>query len=63
MTNKTNCIGSYPVSGYTRADGTEVSGYTRSCGAKHTKGKYSKTSKSILDLSKEEMDYWVRLLV
>ena len=63
MTNKTNCVGSYPVSGYTRSDGTEVSGYTRSCGAKHTKGKSSKTSKSILDLPKEEMDYWVRLLV
>ena len=63
MTNKTNCVGSYAVSGYTRADGTEVSGYTRSCGAKHKKGKSSKTSKSILDLPKEEMDYLVRLLV
>jgi len=29
------CAGTYPVSGYTRADGTEVSGYTRTCGAKH----------------------------
>lgn len=61
--HKTSCVGSYPVSGYTRADGTEVSGYTRSCGAKHAKGKYSETSKSILDLPKEEMDYWVSLLI
>ena len=29
------CVGSYSVSGYTRADGTEVKGYTRTCGAKH----------------------------
>lgn len=29
------CVGSYPVSGYTRSDGTEVKGYTRTCGAKH----------------------------
>lgn len=30
------CVGSYKVSGYTRADGTEVKGYTRTCGAKHS---------------------------
>ena len=30
------CVGSYQVSGYTRADGTDVKGYTRTCGAKHT---------------------------
>lgn len=29
------CVGSYPVSGYTRADGTHVSDYTRTCGAAH----------------------------
>ncbi len=29
------CVGSYPVSGYTRSDGTEVSSYVRTCGAKH----------------------------
>ena len=29
------CVGSYQVSGYTRADGTEVKSYTRTCGAKH----------------------------
>ena len=33
--SKTPCVGSYPVSSYTRKDGTEVSGYTRTCGAKH----------------------------
>ena len=31
----TQCVGSYPVSGYNRADGVEVKGYTRTCGAKH----------------------------
>ena len=30
------CVGSYQVSGYTRADGTDVKSYTRTCGAKHT---------------------------
>lgn len=29
------CVGSYPVSGYTREDGTKVSGYTRTCRARH----------------------------
>ena len=29
------CVGSYPVSGYTREDGTKVDGYIRTCGAKH----------------------------
>lgn len=33
---KTKCVGSYPVSGYTRANGTEVKGYIRTCGAKHS---------------------------
>lgn len=33
--SQNGCIGSYQVSGYTRADGTEVKGYTRHCGAKH----------------------------
>lgn len=35
MQDKNNCVGSYSVSGYTRADGTEVSGHTRTCGAAH----------------------------
>ena len=30
------CVGSYTVSGYTRADGTKVKGYTRHCGVKHS---------------------------
>ena len=30
-----DCVGSYPVSGYIRSDGTKVEGYTRTCGAKH----------------------------
>lgn len=32
---QSQCVGSYPVSGYTRADGTQVSDYTRTCGAAH----------------------------
>ena len=35
MLNKKNCAGTYPVRGYKRSDGTEVSAYMRSCGAKH----------------------------
>ena len=33
----TQCVGSYPVSSYIRAYGTNVKGYTRTCGAKHGK--------------------------
>ncbi|GEM_PF-3680841 len=33
----TQCAGTYPVNGYTRSDGTEVSGYMRTCGAKHNR--------------------------
>ena len=29
------CVGSYPVSGYTRAEGTEVDSYVRTYGAAH----------------------------
>ncbi len=29
------CVGSYPVEGYTRKDGTKVDGYVRTCGAAH----------------------------
>ncbi len=35
MSNGSECVGSYKVSGYTRSDGTEVSEYTRTCGAAH----------------------------
>ena len=35
MSNKKNCAGTYPVRGYKRSDGTEVSAYMRTCGAKH----------------------------
>lgn len=33
--NNKECVGSYPVNGYTRSDGTKVNSYTRTCGAKH----------------------------
>ena len=29
--NQSGCTGSYPVSGYTRDDGTKVDGYIRTC--------------------------------
>ncbi len=50
---KTECVGTYPVSGYTRADGTEVSGYTRSCGAAHNGKSKSEKAEPI-----EEPDYF-----
>ncbi len=34
------CAGTYPVSGYTREDGTEVRGYMRTCGAAHAGNSY-----------------------
>ena len=39
------CAGTYPVSGYTREDGTEVRGYMRTCGAAHDGN--SQSSKSV----------------
>ena len=45
---KTPCVGSYPVSGYTRSDGTEVKPYVRTCGAKHlVQEKEKKENKNI----------------
>ena len=49
---KTECAGTYSVSGYTRADGTEVSAYTRSCGAAHNGNSNSKSEHI------EEPDYY-----
>lgn len=34
-TGKSDCVGTYPVSGYTRADGVVVDDYMRTCGAAH----------------------------
>ena len=55
------CVGTYPVSGYTRADGVEVKGYTRTCGAKHSgidkeniMEKYK--NRKAQDMSKDEID-------
>lgn len=53
QSNGTACVGSYHVSGYTRADGTEVSDYTRTCGAKHL-GKNKEKNK----VQAEEPDYF-----
>ncbi len=57
MTNKTNCVGSYAVSGYTRSDGTEVSSYVRTCGAKHDGG--SERHKSRKGLVGAAANLWV----
>ena len=48
MNSKKDCAGTYPVSGYVRKDGTEVSAYMRTCGAKHEGG--------VNYLSEEEKD-------
>ncbi len=58
------CVGSYKVSGYTRADGTEVKGYTRTCGAKHSgmskeerlAGQAKYKGKRMQDLSDNELE-------
>ena len=56
-----SCIGSYPVSGYTRADGVEVKGYVSTCGAKHAENdkeniieKYK--NRNVQDMSKDEIN-------
>ena len=49
MNSKKDCAGTYPVSGYVRKDGTEVSSYMRTCGAKHEGG--------VNYLSEEEKEY------
>ena len=58
------CVGSYQVSGYTRADGTEVKSYTRTCGAKHSgmskeerlAGQVKYKGKRMQDLSQAELE-------
>ena len=47
----TPCVGSYEVSGYTRADGTEVSGYVRTCGAAHNGSKSGSAGASLRNSS------------
>ena len=58
------CVGSYSVSAYTRADGTEVKSYTRTCGAKHAgmskeerlTGQEKYKDKRMQDLSQAELE-------
>ena len=58
------CVGSYQVSGYTRADGIEVKSYTRTCGAKHAgmskeerlAGQAKYKGKRMQDLSQAELE-------
>ena len=50
MTKDNGCVGSYPVSGYTRGNGVEVSSYTRTCGAAHN------SSSSSSSVSKPHID-------
>lgn len=56
------CLGSYPVSGYTRNDGTKVEGYTRTCykhsgmsQAERLTGQAKFKGKKFQDLSPEEL--------
>ena len=56
MTNKTNCAGTYRVSGYTRQDGTEVSSYMRTCGAKHEGDFMSGGTNYLSDKEREYID-------
>ena len=54
---ESDCPGSYPVSGYTRKDGTKVRGYVRDC-YKH-KGRIPKLD----TLPLNELEKWVRELI
>jgi len=57
-----DCTGSYPVSGYTRADGTKVEGYTRTCykhsgmsQAERLAGQAKYKNKRMQDLTEDEL--------
>ncbi len=55
-TSSAGCTGSYPVSSYTRSDGTKVDGYTRTCyvhGGNVLRG-YS--GKALKDMSADDID-------
>lgn len=54
MGKENECVGSYSVSGYTRADGTAVSGYVRTCGASHNSSSSSANSTKEKNLTDEE---------
>lgn len=47
--SSSGCVGSYPVSGYTRDDGTKVSGYVRTCGAAHNSKKLENMTEAEID--------------
>jgi len=58
-----DCSGSYPVSGYTRADGTKVEGYTRTCykhsgmsQAERLAGQAKYKNKRMQDLTQVELE-------
>ena len=68
LNSSSSCVGSYPVSSYTRSDGTKVSAYTRTCGAKHErtqenidKERYSKLR--FQDIQEDEIRYALSLFV
>lgn len=52
---KSQCTGLYPVSGYTREDGTKVEGYTRTC-SKHKEGAEKYKGLKFQDLMPEEIE-------
>lgn len=48
------CVGSYPVEGYTRKDGTKVDGYVRTCGAAHKGDSTDNSTKDSTNNNSEE---------
>lgn len=55
-TKNSSCTGSYPVSSYTKSDGTNVSGYTRSCYIHSGNVLKSYLGKAVKDMSQNEID-------
>lgn len=51
-----SCIGSYPVSSYTRSDGTQVNGYTRTCYVHGGNVLRSYLGKAVKDMTESEIN-------
>ena len=51
-----SCSGSYPVSSYTRADGTHVSAYTRTCYIHGGNVLRSYLGKAVKDMNEQEVN-------
>ena len=51
-----SCSGSYPVSSYTRSDGTHVGAYTRTCYVHGGKVMRSYLGKAVKDMNEQEVN-------